>query len=434
MKLCIGPALKPQQTTLEQEQNEDYYDSLQKYSTLYRILLSRPYVNEIRLQQWNRIDLKIVNELGLTLKGSQRKNCWLQVDCKLLVEKKGNFVKSVDYQVQCRPVQHDAWEFNTDSDIAGFCYSTNGDLEYAIVSNENNRVSPSCQFYIQILPTCQRLQTLQAFPLVIGPIKIVDDTDNKNSNGLNGWGREVRAESQDSFHSCSIPDQSYLMIKEKWELGTPGKMWDSALVISQMISDVIKTDPSRFSGHHILDLSAGTGCVALLIALLYKKIYNKDKSYLPKITITDLSEALDLIYQNRRLNQLESYTNVRELRWGNYDDAQRILSEGSINTIIASDVLYEPASFSKLVQTLDWLSSDSPLSSVDIFLGYKRRGLSREEEQSFFDICAEKFDIITLHTQAENKLITNGGWIINDGFSNIFKETGVHIYQLVRKS
>lgn len=155
---------------------------------------------------------------------------------------------------------------------------------------------------------------------------------------------------------------------------------------------------------------------------------------MPKITITDLSEALDLIYQNRRLNQLESYTNVRELRWGNYDDAQRILSEGSINTIIASDVLYEPASFSKLVQTLDWLSSDSPLSSVDIFLGYKRRGLSREEEQSFFDICAEKFDIITLHTQAENKLITNGGWIINDGFSNIFKETGVHIYQLVRKS
>lgn len=156
---------------------------------------------------------------------------------------------------------------------------------------------------------------------------------------------------------------------------------------------------------------------------------------MPKITITDLSEALDLIYQNRRLNKLESYTDVQELRWGNYDDAQRILSEGPINTIIASDVLYAPASFSKLVQTLDWLSSDSPSSSsVDIFLGYKRRGLSREEEQSFFDICAEKFDIITLHTQTENKLLTNGGWIMNNGFSNIFKETGVHIYQLIRKS
>lgn len=174
-----------------------------------------------------------------------------------------------------------------------------------------------------------------------------------------------------------------------------------------------------------------TGCVALLIALLYKKIYNKDKSYLPKITITDLPEALNLIYQNRLLNQLQKYTDVQELRWGDYDDAQRILSDGPINTIIASDVLYEPASFSKLVQTLDWLSSES--STVDILLGYKRRGLSREEEQSFFDICAEKFDIKTLHTQAENKLITNGGWIINNGFSNIFKETGVHIYQLIRK-
>lgn len=263
MKLCIGPALKPQSTTLEQEQSEDYYDSLQKYSTLYRILLSRPYVNEIKLQQWNRIDLKIVNELGLTLKGSQKNNCWMQVDCKLIVEKNGNFTKSVDYQVQCRPVQHDAWEFNTNSDIAGFCYSTNGDLEYAIVSNEKKRVpcsSSSCRFYIQIFPTCQQLQTLQAFSVVIGPIKLIDDTDNNNnsnSKGLNGWGREMRAESQDSFHSCSIPDHSYLMIKEKWELGTPGKMWDSALVLSQMISDVIKTDPSRFKGHRILDLSAG---------------------------------------------------------------------------------------------------------------------------------------------------------------------------------
>lgn len=252
MKLCIGPAPRPQQVPVEHDLNEDYYNSLQKYSTLYRLLLSRPYVNETKLDQWNRIDMIIVNELGLTLKGTQKQNCWLQVDCKLLVEKNGNFKESVDYQIHCRPVKHDAWESNTNSDIPGFCYDTHGDLEYAIVSNDKS--ISSCRFYVQIFPTCQPPQTIQAFSLVIGPIKIVNETDNK---AINGWGREHKAESQDSFHSCSIPDESFLMIKEKWELGTPGKMWDSALVISQMISDVIKMDPARFRGHRILDLSAG---------------------------------------------------------------------------------------------------------------------------------------------------------------------------------
>jgi hypothetical protein len=86
-----------------------------------------------------------------------------------------------------------------------------------------------------------------------------------------------------------------------------------------------------------------------------------------------------------------------------------------------------------LVQTLDWLSSNSPSYSIDIFLGYKRRGLSLEDEESFFEICAKKFDIRLLNTQAENKLIAKEGWIVNGGFSNIFKESGVNVYQLVRK-
>jgi hypothetical protein len=176
-----------------------------------------------------------------------------------------------------------------------------------------------------------------------------------------------------------------------------------------------------------------TGCVGLLLGSLYKNVYNQDKGNLPHITMTDLPEALDLIHQNCASNHLEDYINIHALTWGSYEDAQRILVDGPIHTIIASDVLYEPASFSKLVQTLDWLSAGAPNSTIDIFLGYKRRGLSREDEQSFFDICAEKFDISILPIHVENKLITDEGWIVGGGFSNIFKETGVNIYQLARK-
>lgn len=167
------------------------------------------------------------------------------------------------------------------------------------------------------------------------------------------------------------------------------------------------------------------------MAKLYQQIYKENKEYLPQITMTDLTHSLDLIYQNRASNHLDDYTEIQALAWGNHKDVQQLLTKGPIDIIIASDVLYEPSSFSKLVETLDWLSAAA--ENIDIFLGYKRRGLSREDEQSFFNICAEKFDINILSIGADNKTITNEGWIVGGGFSNIFKETGVNIYQLVRK-
>jgi hypothetical protein len=48
-----------------------------------------------------------------------------------------------------------------------------------------------------------------------------------------------------------------LVIKEKWELGTPGKIWDSALVLSQMFAEMIQINPKKFDKVRILDLSAG---------------------------------------------------------------------------------------------------------------------------------------------------------------------------------
>lgn len=158
------------------------------------------------------------------------------------------------------------------------------------------------------------------------------------------------------------------------------------------------------------------------MALLYKQ----DQSNLPQITMTDLPEALDLIYQNRASNHLENYTHVLPLRWGNRGDVQRLLKNGPIHTVIASDVIYEPNSFTKLVKTLEWLSE--AVADIDIFLGYKRRGLGREDEQRFFDICAEKFIVKMLPVEANHK-----SWIIGNGFSNMFEETGVNIYQLVPK-
>lgn len=230
---------------------EDYYSTLQRYSTLYRILLSRPYSTETTFNQWNRIDLKLVNELGLTLNHIQKVNCWLEIDCHLLVERNGQFVTCTEYQIFCRPLQHDAWEFNSNSDIAGFHHDTEGDFEYMITVVDEGVLFDQ-NYYIQIFPTCKPQQIIQAFPLVIGPISI----EKQQTIANNEW-CDSKPVSQDIFHACCVKDHTFLVIKENWELGTPGKMWDSALVLSQMFSDKIKSDPTRYKDRRILDLSAG---------------------------------------------------------------------------------------------------------------------------------------------------------------------------------
>jgi hypothetical protein len=153
---------------------------------------------------------------------------------------------------------------------------------------------------------------------------------------------------------------------------------------------------------------------------------------MPEIIMTDLQEALDLIFQNRAYNHLDSYTDVKQLKWGNAQDVQHVLIDGPIDTIIASDVLYKPSSFPKLVETLDWLSTEN--RRIDIYLGYKRRGLSVEDEQSFFEICAQKFHIQSLSNRVSSSFsLFKTQQQKRNVQIDICKETGVNIYQLVRK-
>lgn len=186
-----------------------------------------------------------------------------------------------------------------------------------------------------------------------------------------------------------------------------------------------------------------TGCLGLLIAALYKNIYKDHQDTMPHITLTDLPDALNLIYQNRSYNHLEGHTKVKPLEWGNYQDVQNLLLEGPLHTVIASDVLYRPSTFYSLVQTLIWLCDESE-NQVEIYVGYKRRGLLLCDEQKFFDLCAQSFEIITVSAMpavngavGQTKINSPAlleGWILNEGGLNaICRDTGVSIYQLIRK-
>ncbi|KAG1095617.1 hypothetical protein G6F42_018519 [Rhizopus arrhizus] len=426
--------------------NVDYYHHLQRYSALYRILLATPYSTNLIFKQWYRINLKLVNELDLALTGQQKSNCWLEVGCHLLVEKNKSIIPCKECFIECRPLQHDAWDSTTASDIAGFQNDSVGDLEFMVSLHDEGYVSSSttasAKYYIHIYPRQQKQPSIMAFPLMIGPLSITEPSVHHTSNHILDDQWKEHDTSNAIYHGYRLQDNSFLIIQEDWSLGTPGKMWDSALVLSQMITDRIKQDPDYFRASRLIDLSAGTGCLGLLIAALYKSVYRNHQHNMPRITLTDLPEALDLIYRNRSYNHLEAYTNVRSLEWGSYQDVKNLLSEGPLHTVIASDVLYRTSTFYSLVQTLIWLSDENE-NQVDIYVGYKRRGLALCEERKFFDLCAESFTITTVsampvvnHTVVESKTRTSPleGWILNDGgLDSMYKDTGVNIYQLIRK-
>ncbi|CAG8758960.1 11268_t:CDS:2, partial [Racocetra persica] len=190
-----------------------------------------------------------------------------------------------------------------------------------------------------------------------------------------------------SYRAFFLPKGKHLIIKELWDVGIPGKVWDSAFVMVKMIRDMILKDLKLFYGKRILDLSTGTGFVGLYLAAFMtslKKIGIKS-GVKTHVILTDLDHALNLIRDNYSLNKdvLEMINNVsieiRSLKWGDTSKAEQL---DVIDYVLASDVVYEPDLFDSLIQTLVTVCTPG---HTKIFLGYKRRGLTKEEETSFFN-------------------------------------------------
>ncbi|RIA84035.1 putative methyltransferase-domain-containing protein [Glomus cerebriforme] len=221
----------------------------------------------------------------------------------------------------------------------------------------------------------------------------------------------------DNYRGFILPNGKYLMIKELWDAGIPGKVWDSAFIIVQMIKDNILKNGNLFVGKRILDMSTGTGFVGLYLAaflssLSEKKINNSKTN----LILTDLDYALKLIRENLELNKflLNSNSNVtidvEALKWGDVSKAKKL---GVFDYVLASDVVYEPDLFDDLIQTL--MAVCTP-GKTKIYLGYKRRGLNKDEEARFFDKLQNKF-----HKSAVQ------------GLGNLAEEGKVNVYELSRK-
>ncbi|KAI7871947.1 putative methyltransferase-domain-containing protein, partial [Mucor mucedo] len=187
----------------------------------------------------------------------------------------------------------------------------------------------------------------------------------------------------------SLSKSTYFLLREQWHFGTPGKIWDSAIVMTDILLKIFATDPTHLANKRVLDLSAGTGYIGLSIAQCYQECEQP-----PHIILTDLEEALGLIEENQVLNGIQdsSRLSIKTLSWGNKEEAADITKDGALDVIIASDVLYNVEHFSKLISTFRDLCDASTI----IYLCYKQRGLTVQEENSFFGQCKKYFMISQL--------------------------------------
>ncbi|CAG8671615.1 3158_t:CDS:2, partial [Acaulospora morrowiae] len=420
----------------------------------YRLLLRRPVHPHVHVNMWYTMDLMFSSEMGLFKKEDMQGIKGYALEIKLL-NMDGDDQK-VNLKVEVRPMSVESCEWSglDVTEWAGVQAGGKGGLEFRVVNVDSKALSSSLgqKRFLYIYPNMKMVDQENGFthggcdgnehelslvPLVVGPIHIVNCNshftsciNHKLANGNNYLSiPDPTSPDDDStlqgfkFHSsqetsrktkCSwgmdnylvhnyrafiLPNEKYLLIKELWDVGIPGKVWDSAFIVVQMFKDRIFQDPRIFRGKRILDLSTGTGFAGLYLASLVASLSrsgNEEHKFKTSVILTDLEHALNLIRANYTLNKklLESKDEViieiKSLKWGDRSKAKNL---GVIDYVIASDVVYEPDLFDSLIQTFVTVCTPG---RTKIYLGYKRRGLTVVEEKKFFAKLQKKFKMSSL--------------------------------------
>ncbi|KAI7899895.1 putative methyltransferase-domain-containing protein [Cokeromyces recurvatus] len=291
---------------------------------------------------------------------------------------------------------------------------------------------------VHILPSStiynRRLPQQSPLSLCLGPFQLKDGKDVEPLSKTVILWDHLPKNVVNTYRLLPLVKQNqYMMLQEVWDHGTPGKLWDSALVMNYVLNRLFQVDKNYLSGSTILDLSAGVGCIGLSIAKncnLYQTINP------PKIVLTDVEEALQLIRTNQHLNQIStSHVSIERLKWGSTSDIEDIVvKQKYFNYILVSDVLYDTKDFPILIDTFYQLLEKN--RNAIILMGYKPRGLSQHEENLFFDTCEKLLEIERLDVESfshefiqkrnKSSIIT----VIGNDDRLLLEHTGVRLYRI----
>lgn len=380
MKLLSIQANKVNPNSRALSFDDFFFKSLYTNSKLLRIVLQRSIRQFIKYDKWYRINLKLVTEMGLPVDTYKDP---IILSGSMLISRSGYYENSGS--IETRPISADNWEPEIANSEGFNPHSSLGALEYRIGSSDSHL--ETLPFYISLQVVDEKRDIL---PLCVGPIWIQNQQDDTNENW---WTFPHSKIEQQQYRALQVKSQQskYFLIKEQWEDGTPGKIWDSAL----FMVDVMISNFHLLYGKRILDLSAGTGYIGLSLAQFFQNLSDPMmKKQPPQITLSDIHEVLDLIKVNQTLNCIKNseYLKIEPLHWGNAQDSKNLLSKQKgkeLDIIIASDIIYRKNDFESILATFRHLC----IPKTVIYLGYKSRGLRSFEEREFFDECNKYFNI-----------------------------------------
>ncbi|KAJ3099093.1 hypothetical protein HDU97_003472 [Phlyctochytrium planicorne] len=163
-------------------------------------------------------------------------------------------------------------------------------------------------------------------------------------------------------------------IGEDEDLGIAGKKWPAADVIAKYFGWRYGKIAESQAPIRFLELGSGTGVSSILLADILK---SKLQSF--HIIATDLELAVDLIRKNILENKLSDHVSGERLEWGQDNDADSILKDGTIDMVFASDVVYYPELFDPLIKTLLYLTNPNKQAIMpEVIICCRMRELSKE--------------------------------------------------------
>ncbi|KAG0177708.1 hypothetical protein DFQ29_004500 [Apophysomyces sp. BC1021] len=383
--------------------------------------------------------------MGLPLEPGLAKACNFMLDCAVLEkDNQGNWrISPKSNALVIRPLTLDSWSRSTScsrADWPGFCQSSQGGFEFKLLPCPDSETQAGPLYiYIRLSSSSERQDypspaASYTLPLAIGPLTIaVSDLAPMHCH------HQAQQQQQQTHRvlGYQVGNQlNYFLLKEKWGYGTPGKLWDAALVLSSMFSKACSRNPNYLAGRRVVDLSAGQAI---------------QLEQGPEIILTDLVEALTLIRENHQLNNksnaCQNLADIQTLAWGERSDAERVKNGKPVDIVIASDLLYNVSDFANIIQTFRHLST--PGRTV-IYLGYKRRGFKEKEETEFFRLCKPYFHVSLARDQHDQLVdwekqmgCLSVDWCIKthkytpetvDSLSDLLHKQGIRIYRLVCKT
>ncbi|NP_001290976.1 protein N-lysine methyltransferase METTL21A [Esox lucius] len=189
------------------------------------------------------------------------------------------------------------------------------------------------------------------------------------------------------LHNSSVEfdfAQHHVRLTQDWNtLGVAAVVWDAAVVLCMYL----ELGQVELKGKVAIELGAGTGLVGIVAALLGAK----------KVTITDRKPALDFLAANVKENippdQLAA-VEVSELIWG---QGLERYPEGGFDIVLGADIVYLEDTFPSLLQTMNYLCSNSTVVLLACRIRYER-------DTKFLNMLKQNFMVQEIHYGKERDI------------------------------